>query len=385
MSKIIIAVLIFVIGGALAAFSYTGEAGPPMLKMVYGSRALSLGGAFAGVSDDVYYIDSNPAGGDVKKISQISLLHQEWIEDVNYEAIRISRGFFNKFFLGFGLTYIYIPFTYYDDYGYDSGTSALISQGMAVLNFGFKIKKYNLGLGTNFKVLYNNVPTPLLEARYGSSYEDQNYLLFASDVGMIARTNLLKKYIGPEPSLTFGMVLKNVGYSERVEKLPTEVHAGISYRPFRHILLSVEGVCPFYEPIYGSVGVEFDIAQKLFIQGGVQIKESPMFAVGVGYKRKDIEINVSYTPSLVFHNMVSVSLNFFLGETETRLKEKKIEAYLVVALEYFGEKRYQEAGVLVDKVLKLDPKNKRALNLRETIKKKINLEENIEKFNSGSK
>ena len=279
MSKIIIAVLIFVIGGALAAFSYTGEAGPPMLKMVYGSRALSLGGAFAGVSDDVYYIDSNPAGGDVKKISQISLLHQEWIEDVNYEAIRISRGFFNKFFLGFGLTYIYIPFTYYDDYGYDSGTSALISQGMAVLNFGFKIKKYNLGLGTNFKVLYNNVPTPLLEARYGSSYEDQNYLLFASDVGMIARTNLLKRYIGPEPSLTFGLVLKNVGYSERVEKLSTEVYAGISYRPFRHILLSV----------------------------------------------------------------------------------------------------------LVDKVLKLDPKNKRALNLRNSIKKKINLEENIEKFNNGSK
>jgi len=150
---------------------------------------------------------------------------------------------------------------------------------MAVLNFGFKIKKYNLGVGTNFKVLYNNVPTPLLEARYGSSYEDQNYLLFASDVGMIARTNLLKRYIGPEPSLTFGLVLKNVGYSERVEKLSTEVYAGISYRPFRHILLSV----------------------------------------------------------------------------------------------------------LVDKVLKLDPKNKRALNLRNSIKKKINLEENIEKFNNGSK
>ncbi len=385
MPKIIIAILIFMIGSALVGISYTGEAGPPMLKMVYGSRALSLGGAFAGVSDDVYYIDSNPAGGDVKKIAQISLLHQEWIEDVNYEAIRISRGFFNKFFLGLGLTYLYIPFTYYDDYGYDSGTSALISQGMAVLNFGFEIKKYNLGLGTNFKVLYNNVPTSLLEARYGSSYEDQNYLLFASDVGMIARTNLLKRYIGPEPSFTVGMVLKNVGYSERIEKLPTEVHAGISYRPFRHVLLSVEGVCPFYEPIYGSVGLEFDIAQKLFMQGGVQIKESPMFAVGVGYKRKDIEINVSYTPSLVFRNMVSVSLNFFLGETETRLKEKKIEAYLVVALEYFGEKRYQEALEFVDKVLKLDPKNKRALNLRETIKKKLDLEENIEKLNNGSK
>lgn len=370
--------------GAFTVFSYTGEAGPPMLKMIYGSRALSLGGAFAGVSDDVYYMDSNPAGGDIRKIYQISLLHQEWIEDANYEAIRVSRGFFNTFFLGIGFTYLYLPFTYYDDYGYKSGSSALISQGLGVLNFGYKLKKYNISMGANIKALYNNVPSSLLEARYGSNYEDQNYLLFAGDIGVLARTNLLKRYIGPEPSVSFGLVLKNVGYSQAIEKLPTEIHAGVSYRPFKNVMLTAEGVYPFYEPFYGSVGIEFDILKRFFIQGGVQIKENSMFAAGFGYKRKDIELNVSYTPSLVFRNMISVSLNFFLGETEGRLKEKKVEAYLVVALEQFSKGEFDEALELVEKVLQLDPKNERALRLKETIIKKKELEDDVERFTNGS-
>ena len=37
-----------------SAYSYTGEAGPPMLKFIYGSRALSLGGAYVAAADDAY-------------------------------------------------------------------------------------------------------------------------------------------------------------------------------------------------------------------------------------------------------------------------------------------------------------------------------------------
>lgn len=379
-----IAVMIFLLAlSTSAAFSFTGEAGPPMLKMVYGSRALGMGGAFSAVSDDVYYIDSNPAGGNVQKVSQLSLLHQEWIEDTNYEAIRFSRGLWNRFFIGFGFTYLYIPFTYFDECGYDSGASALISQGLGVLNLGYKLSTYDITIGTNLKVLYNNVPSSLLEARYGSNFEDQNYLLFAGDLGILARTDMLKNYIGPEPSLSFGLVLKNVGYCEVIEKLPTEVHAGISYRPIRPLLISVEGVYPLFEPVYGAFGAEYDFWKKLFIQGGVMLKENPVFSVGVGYKRRDLEINISYSPSLAFHNMVSVSLNFFIGSTEEMERQKRIEAYMIVALEYFGEKKYDEAMEFVARVLELDPKNKRALGLKETIEKKKNLKEKVDNFNNG--
>jgi hypothetical protein len=373
--------MIIVFAGCSAAYSYTGEAGPPMLKMVFGSRALSLGGAFVAVSDDVYYIDSNPAGGNTRKIYQISLLHQEWIEDANYEAIRISRGFAERFFVGIGFTYFYLPFTYYNFYGEKTGNNSTISQALGVLNFGYSLKKHDISFGTNFKVFYNHIPDELLRAAYGNDYEDQDYLVYASDIGFMVRTDLLKRYIGPEPSLTFGGTVKNLGYSEAIDKLPVEFHAGISYRPFRSLLLSTEFVYPLYEPIYGAAGMEFDILKRFFLQGGIQIKESPMFAAGIGFKRKDVELNVSYTPSLVFKNMISISLNFFFGETEENIREKKVEAYLIVALEFFKESRYEEALEQVNKVLDIDPKNRRASALKDAIEEKITLKKNTEKYN----
>ena len=91
MRKLLFTLIILLIT-ASALYGYTGEAGPPMLKLIYGSRALSLGGAYSGVANDVYYMDSNPAGGDPSKVFKVSLIHQEWIEDVAYADRRRQCG-----------------------------------------------------------------------------------------------------------------------------------------------------------------------------------------------------------------------------------------------------------------------------------------------------
>jgi hypothetical protein len=64
---------------------------------------------------------------------------------------------------------LYSLITYYDDYGYDSGASVRISQGMGVFNIGYKFRKQDLSVGANVKVLYNNVPVSLLAAKYGNN------------------------------------------------------------------------------------------------------------------------------------------------------------------------------------------------------------------------
>jgi Uncharacterised protein family (UPF0164) len=351
-------------GAAWSACAYTGEAGPPMLKLVYGSRALSLGGAYTGVANDVYYMDSNPAGGDPSRVFKVSFIHQEWIADANYEAVRFSRGFSNRFFVGFGFTYLYLPFTYYDDYGYASGDYT-ISQCMGTLNAGYVFEKYNIAVGGNLKAFYNSVPQDL--------YPGQSYLLFAGDVGVIARTNLFKTYIGPEPSLSVGVTVKNLGYSQVMQKLPTEVHVGASYRVIRNLLVSGEAVVPLYEPIYGSVGVEFDVAKTFFLQGGVQITENPMAGVGFGYRRKDFNIYASYTPSLAFRNMMSVSVEFTIGSTKGAEREKEIHRLMVEALDAFRDAEYGKAKDLADKVLELDPVNRKAKLLKKVIEDERNI------------
>jgi tetratricopeptide (TPR) repeat protein len=361
---------------ALPALGDTGEAGPPMLKMTYGSRALALGGAFVGVADDVYYMDANPGGGEATKVLKVSLLHQEWIDEVNYEAIRIGRGLGKRLYWGLGFTYLYLPFTYYNYYGEAVGGSVNISQALGTLNFGYQFRKLPLSVGTNLKVLYDTAPTEILEARYGSSYTDQNYLLFAGDLGLFARTNLLKTYIGPEPSLMFGITLKNVGYSPAVDTLPTELQAGVSYRLFWHLLLTAQLNYPLYEPLYGAAGLEFDIAKKLFFQAGLRISENPMLAVGFGYKWRDIELNVSYTPRIEFPNVFSVSLNFFFGETKSRRRNERITSLLIRALEQFEDGNYDEAMESAEQVLAIDPKNELALSLQDTIESIRKVEEN---------
>jgi len=157
MKKLLFTILVLIVSVA-AAYSYTGEAGPAMLKLIYGSRALSLGGAYSGVANDVYYMDSNPAGGDPSKVFKLSLIHQEWIEDVNFEAVRLSRGITDQLFVGLGFTYLYLPFTYFDEYGYSDGKTYTLSQCMGMLNVGYKFRDLNLAVGANLKGFYNYVP-----------------------------------------------------------------------------------------------------------------------------------------------------------------------------------------------------------------------------------
>jgi hypothetical protein len=369
---VIFTVLIMVTGTATALCD-TGEVGPAMLKMTFGSRALALGGSFVGVADDVYYMDANPGAGEATKVLKLSLLHQEWIEDVNYEAIRVSRGLGKRFYWGLGFTYMYLPFTYYDYYGSQVGGSVRLSQALGTLNMGYEFRKHRLSMGANLKVLYNNVPTEILEARYGTDYTDQNYLVYAGDFGIFGRTDFLKTYIGPEPSFMYGLVVKNVGYSDAIDKLPTEIQAGVSYRLFWHLLLTAQFNYPLYEPMYGAAGLEFDIRKKVFLQAGVRISENPMLGVGFGYRFRDIELNVSYTPRIEFPNVFSVSVNFYFGETKTRRRDEQITSLLIESLEQFEASHYDEALQSVDKVLELDPGNKIALSLRQTIQKIENL------------
>jgi len=354
-----------------AAFCYTGEAGPPMFTMIYGSRALSLGGADVALSDHIYYMDANPGAGDTGGIYTVSLLHQEWIADVNYESIRFGGSARNKYFFGAGFTYLYLPFTHYDILGLDQGTFNL-SQSLGIVNAGYRIARLNLSVGGNFKIYYNHVPEDLVS--------DQSFALFAVDIGMLKKTDIFKTYIGPEESMSFGFVLKNIGFSRHMKKLPTQIQAGAAYRPVRHLLITTELAVPLYEPVFGAVGVEYDFKKTFFLEGGVQIKTNPMFSLGIGYRRGDLQINASYSPTIAFYNMMSISLSYSFGESKKKQREVEVEDLLTEALRLFNEKRYEEALSVVNRVLEIDPKNIRALRLRETIITMIKLKERLDRI-----
>ena len=74
------------------------------------------------------------------------------------------------------------------------------------------------------------------------------------------------------------------------------------------------------------------------------------------------------------HNIFSVSVNFFFGETKQRRREEQITSLLIEALELFQEGDFENALASTDKVLELDPKNKMALSLKKSIEESMRLE-----------
>lgn len=365
--KLVCGVLVILFTGFGAAFSDTGEAGPAMLKMIFGTRAMSFGGAYVAVADDAEYMDTNPAGGAYDNIFRIVLLHQEWIADVNYESVRLAKGFGDRLQTGIGFTYLYLPFTHYDAAGNAVGNSSHLSQSLGMLAVGYRLPSLGLSFGANGKFLYNRVPEDL--------YADQSYTVWVVDFGVMQRTNFLKTYFGPEPSLSFGVTLRNVGYSSSVEQLPILIQAGTAYRVRSNLLIAADIVYPFYEPLYGSIGAEYAIRKMIYISGGIQIKQNPMLSLGFGYRYRDMRLNVSYTPTLAFYNMFSVSFTYSFGEYKKLMLEREIEDKLMEALELYRAEQYEEALGAVDEVLELDPKNRRAGSLKHTIEIQLEIRE----------
>jgi hypothetical protein len=166
-----------------------------------------------------------------------------------------------------------------------------------------------------------------------------------------------------------------VGHSSSVEQLPTLIQAGAAYRIRSNLLIAADLVYPFYEPLYGSIGAEYSMKKKIFISGGVQIKENPMFSIGFGYRFRDMRLNVSYTPTLAFYDMFSISFSYAFGEYRKYMLTQQIEEKLMTVLDLYRNEQYEDALVAVDEVLELDPKNKRAISLRNTIEIQIEIRE----------
>ena len=351
--------------------AYTGSSLPPIFRLDYGARNQAVGGAGVALYNNMFYIDSNPAGGNFYKIYRIAVLHQEWIYDTNYETARLFIGF-KRFYIGGGFNYIYTPFVYYNYFGEKIGGSYTVSQYLGIVNFGYKIRKLNISIGANVKYYYYSVPTGL--------YKSQNYSAVFGDIGFMLPTNLFKTYIGYMPSMTFGLVIKNIGYYMYSDKIPLEAIAGISFRYKKNFLFSMQMNLPLYEPFSLSLGAEYSLYKSYFFDCGVKIQEIPSFSFGVGYRRDDFRVRITYSPSIRFFNMVSAEISYSFGETKHEENMEKVERLFINALKFFSEKDYDGALRDVAEILNLDPGNYWAEKLMKVIIQQIEINRKLEEI-----
>ena len=359
-----------------------GTTGFRSLLIPMGGRAESLGGAYTGLSDDVSYIDYNPAASALLDQAELSLFHNAWIADSAMETI---AGAVRKKNLGFGakLSCFYVPFTEYDSFGTRTASS-YYSETTAAMNMAYHFHPgysfRGLAAGANLKIGWRAVPDycndDTGEIISGSGLE-QSALAFMADVGLMTHFNFAKLYYSRDTNMRVGLSINNLGAAltgfssasgiRADDALPTTVGAGISYKIIRPLTLCAEFRQPVniydlseYQMFYAGTGACVNVTDFFSVLGGFQLKGgNPRFSLGSEFEVMKMRFNINYTLDLTSSlnplNRISLSAKIRLGDGGAKERRAEVDRLYREGIAHFAQKNYNAAISSWEEALVLDP------------------------------
>lgn len=358
-----------------------GTTGFRSLLIPLGGRSESMGSAYTGVSDDISYIDYNPAASSILSQTEIAFFHNSWIADSNMETLAFTTRF-NNFGVGAKISCFYVPFTEYDSFG-TRVAGNYYSETTASANFSYNFfSGYNfkgLAAGINLKAAWRSVPdytdNNTGEIISGSGLE-QSALAFMADFGIMLQFNAAKFFISEDANLKIGFSLTNLGAamtgfsSENGiscdDPLPSTVGIGISYKFLRPVTISLDFRQPInlqdfseYQMFYAGTGISVQITKFFSVLGGFQIKgANPRFSLGGEAIISQVKLNANYTLDLTSSlnplNRFSVSAGILLGDKGRAEKREKVKKLYNEGIYFFAQKDYEKAIEIWKDVLKID-------------------------------
>ncbi|MDR2109851.1 MAG: UPF0164 family protein [Spirochaetaceae bacterium] len=344
----------------------------PVLNVPMGGRSEGMATAFSAVSDDISFLEYNPAGSSMLDRSELGFFHNNWIADTKVEGAAFASRL-NNFGYAAGGKWLYTPFTEYNMYG-ERVSKGYYSEAAAILNasYNFFSGYYFSGvsLGVNIKGAFRFVPDYSDDAGHviSGSGRSQSAAGFMADVGALTRFNLLKFYNSRDRNSSFALVLRNLGPPVKDDPLPTVAGAALSYRPFRPILLSFDFLVPLNlsdtglsEKPYWAVGVAANVTRFLSMRTGFMAKTGNIrLTIGSAVTLSKISLDVNYTLDLLTQfrplNRVSIGVRFDLGDKGRQAKADKVEELYLAGLEAYSQGNNAEAQYYWEEALKLNPR-----------------------------
>jgi hypothetical protein len=193
--------------------SAVGENGFAFLKLGVGARAMGMGGAYVAEVNDPTAVYWNPAGLAALQTTQITFMHNEWIQDFRQDFACVATPAFRN--RGGGLALGLSTF-------YSSEFEKRTDTGLLIGHFGFNDI---LATGSAAFPLARGL-TGGLSAKYVREMIDQESASsIAGDLGV--------RYQLPRTAVTLAGALQNVGtkatFITESFKLPTTVRMGAAY------------------------------------------------------------------------------------------------------------------------------------------------------------
>ncbi len=369
MKKILLIVLMVMLNVARLTASNPGSTGANFLKINLAPRELAMGSVGIGLADGPGAMFTNPAGLGSIGHQSLSFFYNIWLEGMSaqYLSYILPTGIGN-----FGANVNY--FGYGKIKGYDaSGTATsnidaydlcfLLSYGREIPPFrvkGYEVLK-GLSGGINFKVLHEKL-------------EKEKAMAFAADLGI--KVDLGKSY-DVLKGISVGCSVKNVGSGLKFdkEKAPLPLSYGVGVGVKRELLgeelnLGIDMNLPNDNSIYVGAGLEYWIKDMIALRAGYNSKKdtSNGLSLGVGIKADIFSMNYAFVDygELGYTHRMGMDIRF-----GRHIKEVLIRKAFERGVKYMRKKKYAEAILEFNKVLKYDSSNIGALELIKEANEKL--------------
>lgn len=363
-----------------------------VLLIPSGGKHEGMATAYTAIAIDSGFIDSNPAASSLLDDTELSFLHNNWINDVNIESV-IYASRINNMGFGFSGKMMYLPFTGVDDWGnrYSNDYTSEYATGyyweaVGTANFSYNFfKNYyfdGVSIGGNFKVAYRNIPESIAS--------DQSALALMGDMGIMTRFNFIKTYFSRDKNFSLGASLKNIGteFITDPDPLPSRFSAGLAYSPIRPLTLAFDFNYPFNldgteaEDPYFAMGMDLILTSFLSIQSGFLLKSGlPRFTLGTALEMEKIDFVINYTLDLTTQydelDRISLEVRLNMGDYGRKENAEQAEVLYIEGLKLYAEGDFVEAIKKWESCLELNPVFNPASEMIETAYNSFQLQEEM--------
>lgn len=370
--------IIYSTASALAVTS-PGTTSMNFLRIEVGGKASGMGGAFSAQSDDGTAVYWNPAGMYSQKHKQVSLMHLNWFEGINYQFASYVHPTKNKGAFGIGISYLTTgEIDSYDNTGAKLDNTVNASDTALTLSYSKEVSGVDAGI--NIKLLQEKLA-------------DESAIAFAGDLGLIysLKTGVSPlHWIGQELKLSF--VAQNIGpkikYNAEEDPLPSNYIIGLSQKFFRDILtFNIDLNSPSDNDMYINTGADYKMTEWLAIRAGYKIKSNvpqhdiqPGPTAGIGLGNEYVTVDYAFVPYSVLGVTHRIGINYKFGKSyEKNLMDDKVEKHIKKGKRYYHNKDYIYAYKEFNNVLMIDPVNRDAEKYMKEIKLKLS-EIKLEKY-----
>ncbi len=248
-----------------ASASDIGTTALPFLEMQQGARPTGMGGAFTAVADDVNALWWNPAGMARSKLTEVTMSHTTFVEDLKTEYVAATRPLPTlKGAVGASLTYMSVP----GIEGYDSTGRSI---GKLTAN------NYAASAGYATFLVPGQLSVGFVGKYIGQTLTTQKGTGMAMDFGVQYR----RDRVGG------GLAVQNVGPSFKIgndtNPLPTTIRAGLGYSFNQYLLGAIDISKSRDGGALAHLGGEFRLTPNFQLRGGWQKQENLGSGAGLSF------------------------------------------------------------------------------------------------------